>query len=343
MGVWYATVEDVRGALETAESRRSDTQIRRALESGSRSVEGQLRRVFYPELATRYKDWPNYQYADTWRLWLDKDELISVSTLAIAGTATTAYLLRPDTGPPFTRIEMSLATSSSFSSGSSHQRSIAITGVFGHSAPEEAAGELAEALDASETGVDVTDSATLGTGSVIRVDNERMIVTRLSMLDTTQDLQTPMTESLANTTVAVSDGTKFFEDETILLDSERMRIVDIAGNNLTVKRAVDGSVLAAHTGSSIFAPRTLTVTRGALGTTAATHSLAAPVLRLAPPGLVVELTVAEALNTLQQEQSGYARVVGEGENAIEVRGQGLSQIRADALIALGRRARTRAV
>lgn len=343
MGVWYATVEDVRGALDAAESRRSDTQIRRALESGSRSVEGQLRRVFYPELATRYKDWPNYQYADTWRLWLDKDELISVSTLSIAGTATTAYLLRPDTGPPFTRIEMSLATSSSFSSGSSHQRSIAITGVFGHSAPEEAAGELAEALDASETGVDVTDSATLGTGSVIRVDNERMIVTRLSMLDTTQDLQTPMTESLANTTVAVSDGTKFFEDETILLDSERMRIVDIAGNNLTVKRAVDGSVLAAHTGSSIFAPRTLTVTRGALGTTAATHSLAAPVLRLAPPGLVVELTVAEALNTLQQEQSGYARVVGEGENAIEVRGQGLSQIRADALIALGRRARTRAV
>lgn len=343
MGIWYATVEDVRGALDTAESKRSDTQIRRALESGSRSVEGQLRRRFYPEVATRYFDWPNRQYADTWRLWLDQYELISVSTLLIAGTASTHYFLRPDNGPPFTRVEIDLSSSSAFSAGSTSQRAIAITGAFGYRADEETAGALAEALDATETGVDVTDSSSLGSGSIIRVDSERMVVTRLSMLDTTQNLQTPMTESLANTTVAVTNGTAFFEGETILLDSERMFIVDIAGNSLIVKRAVDGSVLAAHTGSDIFAPRTLVVTRGALGTTAATHLTAAPVARHTPPGLVVELAVAEALNTLQQEQSGYARVVGEGENAIEVRGQGLAQIRADALVAYGRRARTRAV
>ncbi|HEY5986046.1 MAG TPA: hypothetical protein VIV12_06615, partial [Streptosporangiaceae bacterium] len=93
----------------------------------------------------------------------------------------------------------------------------------------------------------------------------------------------------------------------------------------------------------IYAPRTLTVTRGALGTAAATHSLAAPVLRHVVPGLVRELCTAEALNTLAQEQSGYARVVGEGETAIEVRGQGLQQIRSDALAVYGRRARSRAV
>src|SRR3546814_19132909 len=78
-------------------------------------------------------------------------------------------------------------------------------------------------------------------------------------------------------TVDVTDGTLFFVGELILIDSERMRIVDITGNNLTVVRAYGGATLAAHSlGADVYVSRRLTVDRGALGTTAAPHLHEAP-------------------------------------------------------------------
>lgn len=346
MGVWYATRESVKGALDSAETARNNSQVDRAIESASRSVEGLLKRKFYPLTATRYFDWPDLRRSRPWRLWLDGDELISVTSLVAGGVTipSTDYFLEPaNDGPPFTHVEIDLASSSAFSAGSTHQRALAVTGVFGYSADEAAAGALAEALDASETGVDVTDSAAVGVGDIIKVDSERMTVSGKSMLTTGQTLQTPLTASNAETTVAVTTGSAFAVGEVVLLDSERMLVVDVAGNNLIVKRAWDGSVLAAHTGSTIYAPRTLTVTRGALGTAAAVHSSAAAVTRHEVPGLVRELCIAEAINTIQQETSGYARTIGSGENERPAGGQGLTSIRFEARARFGRRARTAAV
>ncbi|MBH1939043.1 hypothetical protein I5Q34_33110, partial [Streptomyces sp. AV19] len=113
---------------------------------------------------------------------------------------------------------------------------------------------------------------------------------------------------------------------------------------LTVKRAWDGSVLAAHAANAdIYTPRTLTVTRGALGTTAAAMSAGDDVYRWDPPGPVRELTVAEALTSLLQGQSGYARVVGSGEAQREASGRGLRDLRESVYTSHGRKARTRAV
>jgi len=346
MGVWYATREDVKSALDFAETARNDAQVDRAIEAASRSGEALLRRRFYPQVATRYFPWPNHQYARPWRLWLDADELISVTTLTAGGTVVAAsdYFLEPaNSGPPYTHIEIDLDSSAAFKAGNTHQRAIAIAGVFGYSAEDEAAGTLAEALDTTETGIDVSDSALIGVGHIIKVDSERMLVTGKAMLTTAQTLQTPLTASQSNVTVAVTTGSSYSVGEVILLDSERMLITDISGNNLTVRRAWDGTVLAAHTGSTIYAPRTLTVTRGALGTTAAAHSTSAAITRHVVPGLVKELCVAESLNSLQQESSGYARVIGSGENEREASGRGLRDIRADAMAAYGRRARSRAI
>jgi hypothetical protein len=344
---WYATRDEVMRALDFKDSARMSGQVDRAIESASRSIEGLLRRKFYPQVATRYKDWPNRQYARPWRLWLDQDELISVTTLTSGGTAVAAsdFFLEPaNSGPPYTHIEIDLDSSAAFSAGDTHQRSVQIVGVFGYSAEDEPAGALAEALDASETAVDVTNSALIGVGHIIKVESERMLVTGKSMLDTTQNTGGALTASTSDVTVAVTTGTAYAVDEIILVNSERMLIVDIAGNNLTVKRAWDGTVLAAHgSGSDIYAPRTLTVTRGALGTTAATHADTTAITRHAVPGLVRELCVAEAINSIQQETSGYARTVGEGENSREASGRGLREIRNDALAAYGRRARKRAV
>jgi hypothetical protein len=141
----------------------------------------------------------------------------------------------------------------------------------------------------------------------------------------------------------VSDGTQFAVDEVILIDSEKMRIDDIAGNTLTVTRPWDGTTLAAHTASAdIYAPRTLTVTRGALGTTAATHNSAATVYRWNPPAAVRQLCLAEAVNDLLQGRAGYARTAGTGESEREMTGRGLEALRKRVYVSHGRKARTRA-
>jgi hypothetical protein len=342
----YSSREEVTGALDVAATAYAAARVDRAIEAAADNVDGLCHRRFWPQSGTRYKTWPDSAYGTPWRLWLDADELVSVSALVAGGVTIPPadYFLEPaNSGPPFTSIEIDLSSSSAFAAGDTRQRAVAITGVFGHSADSAPAGALAEALDASETAVDVTDSAAVGIGHLIRVDDERMLVTGKSMLTTGQTLQTALTASAASTTVAVTTGSAFAAGETILLDSERMLIQDISGNNLTVRRAYDGSVLAAHTGSTIYAPRTLTVVRGAAGTTAATHSTAASITRHVPPALVRDLALAYSVNQLLQETAGYARVAGSGENVREFTGRGVAAIEADCYQRFGRKARVRAV
>jgi len=348
MGVSYCTREDVKSALDIKDSARANRQIDRLIRSSSEAIDGDMNRVFYPTVASRYKDWPNTQYARPWRLWLDEDEVITVTSLISGGVTLTSnqFNLEPvNQGPPFTWIEINLAAGKFFSAGpNTFQRSIEIAGLFGYRNDEEAAGSLAAAISTtSVTTCNVTDSAAIGVGQIIRIDNERLIVTEKSSLTTGQTLQTPVGASVAETLIAVTNGAAFALDEALLLDAERMQIVDIAGNSLIVRRAVDGSVLAAHAGSTIYAPRTLTVERGALGTTAATHLNAAPVARFVPPRLIRALSVAETLNSLEQETSAYVRTVGAGETARNASGAGLRDIRDRAIQAHARQARTRAV
>ena len=347
MGTWITTREVVKSALDSKETARNNAQIDRAIESASRSVEGLLHRRLAPTLATRYFDWPNQQYARAYRLWLDENDLISVTSVTAGGTAISAsdYFLEPvNSGPPYNRLELDLGSAAAFGGGDTHQRSIAITGLWGIGDDSEPAGILAAAISStSATSCNVSDSSLIGVGSILKVDSERLIVTEKSWLTTSQTLQTPLTASQANVTVAVTTGSAYNIGEVILLDSERMLILDISGNNLTVKRAWDGSALAAHTGSTIYAPRTLTLTRGALGTVAATHLISAPITKWAPPALIRDLVVAEALNALQQETSGYAHTIGSGESERETLGRGLSDIRKAALRAYGRHARIRSV
>jgi hypothetical protein len=133
-------------------------------------------------------------------------------------------------------------------------------------------------------------------------------------------------------------------DETILIGSERMLVVDVAGSTLTVKRAWDGSVLTTHaSGADIYALRTLTVARGAYGTTAATHSDTAALARHVCPALVRDYALGVALVQLLGEQAGYARTAGSGEGQREVTGRGLAQLRRDLIAAYGRKSRIRGV
>lgn len=354
MGIWYCTREEVRLALDTKEAAHNDTQIDRAIESASRNIEGLCKRKFAPVQATRRFPWPDPQGSRAYRLWLDENELISVTTLTSGGeslTENTDYFLEPvNSGPPFRYVEMNLAGSGAFSSGDSFQRSIVITGLFGYNDEQAPAGELVEALDSSETEVQVSDSSLISVGHLLTVGSERMRVTERDALDIAQNTQGALTAAKNDTTVAVEDGTDIHPGEILLVEGERMKVVSVAGNNVTVLRAFDGTPLAAHSsGTDIYALRSLTVERGAQGSTAATHSSADPITKWVVPGGINALCVAEAVVTNLQEAAGYGNRIGtdmaerDSSGSENMAGRGLPHLRRETKTAYGRKFRKRAV
>lgn len=343
MGIWYCTREDVKSSLDVKETARANALVDSAIESSSRKIEGAMLRRFYPQHDTRTFDWPDHQYALPWRLWLDQHELISASAITTAGQDITAdCLLRPDSGPPYNRIEINLGTSAAFSSGSTHQRSVSITGVYGYSNDWEAATSLAADTTSGASTLDVIDGSAVGVGSILQAGTEWLLVTDRASLSTGATLTADLASSASATLVAVPDGTVFHPGEQILIDGEYLLIVDIAGNTLVVKRAWDGSALAAHaSGTAVYASRRLTVTRGALGTTAASHSASDALSVFSVPGGINELCTAESLTTIANTRSGYARVIGQGDNAIEAQGKGLRDLRGEAFTTYARQLRVR--
>jgi len=338
----YCHRDEVLAALDVAETARVSAQVDRLIAAASRSVEHLCHRQFYPTKTTRYVEWPSDQLGTAHRVWLDgAHELISLTSVTSGGTALTSYFLEPQgSGPPYTRLEVDLSGSDSLTAGDTAQRSIALTGVFGACADTTLSGALAEALDASETGVDVTDSSSVGVGSLLLVDTEYMQVTRRTLLTTGQTIAADLTASKAAVTVTVASTAGITAGEVITVDAERMLVSDLTATTLIVERAWSGSQLAAHTtGATVYAPRTLTVERGVLGTTAATHTTSTTVYRHTPPPLVQQLTVAETLVALARERSAYARTVGSGEAIRSASGRDIDDLRKQVYRAHGRKAR----
>jgi hypothetical protein len=348
-GACYCTRDEVKAALDIKETARANAQIDRAVMGARGAVDSLCNRSFMPATATRLFDWPQPERFYPWRLWLNQHEVISVSVLMAGGVVIPAgqYFLEPvNSGPPFSRIDLNRATAAVFSGAGTPQRAVSVAGVFGFGADTTPAGALAAAVGTTGvTTVTVSDSSLIGAGSSILMDTERLLVTDRAMVTTGQAQQGAGagTASAADVALTVTDGTKYAAGETVLLDSERMLIVDIAANVLTVRRAWDGTVLATHSGATIYAPRLLTVVRAVLGTAAATHLNAAPVALHAVPGLVRDLAIAEALNIFLSDTSGWARTVGEGDNLRNASGAGLRDLRAQTVAAFGRQARQRVI
>lgn len=312
----YTTREILMRALDQGQVLRNARNIDRCIESASRNAESLCHRIFYPHVETKKFDWPNDQGAVPWRLWLDNHDLISLTTISSGGTSisTSNVFLEPQrSGPPYTRLELDQSSSAAFGVGDTHQQDISILGLWGWHDDHLSMGTLSEALDASETGVDVSAaaSADIGVGSILKVGSERMLVTERAQIDTGQNVGgSGLTNNKNSVSLTVSDGTQFAVYEVILVESERMLITDIAGNVLTVERAFEGSTIAAHAaGVDIYAPRTLTVTRGALGSTAATHASGDTIQVWKVPPAVRQYVTAEAIHELMQEQTGWFRTM----------------------------------
>jgi hypothetical protein len=341
----YASREALRAALDVAESPRADGQIDRLLDAASRSVETLTHRTWYPILGTRYWAWPDRQYGTSYRLWLDDSELLSVDTITSGGVELTEYFLEPQrTGPPYSRVELDRSTDAAFGGSSNPQRDIAITGTFGACNDTVPAGELAAGVDASANLLLLTTGESVGIGDLLLIGDEYMQISARYMVDTSVNLGAGLTAAKADKTLTVPDGTAFAPGELLRIGGERMLVLDTGPTSLYVRRGVDATEMADHSnGADIFASRSLTVTRGQLGTTAASHSGDAQVARHAPPGLISTLTIDEALWALQSEQSGMARTIGEGEAARQVTASGIRALRELVRQAHGRLMRKRVI
>jgi hypothetical protein len=351
----YTTREILMRALDQGQVLRNARNIDRCIESASRNAEGLCHKIFYPHIATKKFDWPNNQGALPWRLWLDDSSLISVTTLTSGSTAIAGsdIVLEPQrSGPPYSRLEINISSSASFGTGSTHQQDISILGLWGENDDHITLGTLTEALDASETAVDVSPaaSADIGVGSILKIGTERLLVTERAQIDTGQNVGgAGLTNNKNSVSLTVSDGTQFALYEVILVESERMLVTDIAGNVLTVERAFEGSIIAAHAaGVDIYAPRTLTVTRGALGSTAATHNSGDAIQVWKVPPAVRQYVTAEAIHELMQEQTGWFRTMsassifgGTARRAATV--EALVDYREQLYRTHGRKARTRTI
>lgn len=308
----YANRELVKRKAGIQLSAYMDEEIDQALQFASVAVEKLTHRIFYPRYAIKAFNWPNRQMGTSWRLWLDDQELILVTSLVSANTeiASDDFFLEPtNSGPPYDYIEINIGSSAStaaFASGSTSQHSILINGLWGFNDNASSAGTLVDAITADETNILVSNTARFSVGDLIRIDDERMLVIEKTFADISQPLQNNLTANVANNLFTVPDGTQFSRGEILTVDSEQMWIVAITGNNLTVKRAYNGSVLAAHTApATVYAPRLIEVSRAAVGTVATTHEAARALTMYEPPAPVQALCAAYAVDYLLKSQSGF--------------------------------------
>lgn len=371
----YCNRDDVKRALDLEITQVDDARIDRALQSVGETIDGHLHRYFYPVDTTCFLDWPNYQYAPPWKFYFDQpgyhDLMVMTQMQSPSGTPIPLWqvFLEPvnrKQGWPFTRMDLDRSTTAAWGSASSPQHSILVTGTWGWYQPV-AATALAASVNDSATSITVSDGSQAGAGDLLILDpgtadapfpafpgtagvlgaptGERVIVTGKSATATglTQSGAGCSTASSSDNALSTTGSGALNVGEAVLLDQEQMLVTDITGGIATVKRAWNGTVLASHSAAPVFAYRLLSVLRGQLGTAAASHDLAAVVARHYPPGLIRDLSIAECLNRILQETSGYARTAGSGESAMPAPGAGLADLWDEAETVYARKGRVRAI
>src|SRR3546814_13174568 len=124
-GMTYAYREDVKRALDIAETARADDQIDRALASASDSVESLLNRRFYPEIRPQAFDWPAPLGTTSlpFTVYFDLHDVLSITTLTSRSQIVPrAHFLLPAAVPPFPRIALDAAASAPFVHNNPGQR-----------------------------------------------------------------------------------------------------------------------------------------------------------------------------------------------------------------------------
>lgn len=181
----YATLAEFKNYVRSrggsvADDNTDDTVMEFLLRSASQYIESQTDCHFIPRIETRYYDVPDGNELDPRQLNLDGD-LLEVITLTNGdGTVipSTEYTLRPKNSTPYYGIRLkdnSTYIWASDGAGDLHDV-ISVLGVWGfhnhYSTAWTVGSTAAEAMDATETGYDVTSGALFAVGNLIRFDDE---------------------------------------------------------------------------------------------------------------------------------------------------------------------------
>lgn len=332
----YAGLESTKRAGQIA-GPNLDAQLAQQLRGASVAFETDTRRAYIPYTQTKAWRWPQDFPGWTWRLWVEEDLIAATEVLTRAGSDTpvaiTHYFLEPQQlGPPYNRIEVDLASQDVFQSGNTPQRSAVVTGRWGYYERLGAAGSLVSGLaaDPAATTCVVSNSAPCETLTMLLADDEQMQIEARANIDTTATITADVDAKAQTVTIPLSNGALVFQGEIIAIDSEQMFVSFIVGNNATVERAYNGTVLAAHVmNAHVYAPRGLILSRGANGTTPAVHADAIALQKYEAPDDVAILIQGECLAKFEQALAHWGRTVGMGggEVNVEASGRALAQLR----------------
>lgn len=339
----YCTRESVQAMLQSADNPRRNQRIDHAILQASRDLEGLVHRRFYPWTGTRLFDQPDGPI-----LFLDDWEIATSSDLTIVSgddeMASTDFILRPHSGPPYLWIEQNNAGRIGWQSGQTWQNAISITGTFHHPVRRTAAGATTDQLTSGAGVFTLGPSASIGVGSLLLLGTERMLVTEKSYTITGAELAADVPAGKGATVLTLDTPDAVEPGEQLMIGGERMIAEVVSGTTVVVTRGAAGGVLAAHTsGDAVLAPRQAQLHRGILGTTAAAHDAGTQIYLLQAPSLVQEAVTALAVTAVEQGSSAYARVVGSTDNQREAGGRGAAALLERVYARYGRKVRTRAV
>jgi hypothetical protein len=334
----------------------------RAIASASDDIDGMMRRQFYPVDGLKIFNWPNYQYAQPWRYWLERWDCVALTQLLSPGntggqSGTQIPLwqvflepVNPERGFPFTRIELDRSTVAAWGIGPTPQHSIWAYGTWGFTADADNVATLAANIGSSDATITVSNGAGCGAGDVLIVGygrgaapyptylgtagaiapylGERVIVTDKTAIASGLTLAGTGCTTVSgadNQLATTGTGTAPQAGEVVQIDGERMYVESVTGGVATVRRSWDGTVLSAHTtGTAVYVYRQLSVIRGELGTTAAAATAGTAVYRHRPPQLIRDLCIGIAEDQMMQEPSGYSRTVAVDQAQIPASGISLA-------------------
>ena len=319
-----------------------DAIVDEQIEAASREIDRLTSRRFIPLTAAKSYDWPQKDPRRAWVLYLEED-LLSVSSLTKDGTdvtaiASTDYFLEPSVlGPPYSRIEIDLGSTSFYSAKDTHQRQVVVTGSWGYSNDTVAASQLNGALSTTTaTAMSLDDGSKADVGDTLLLESEQVFINARTSEDlgvNTHGTTGAMTASMTDKTLTV-DGAPtnaVVAGEVLRIGSERLYVEAInSTTSFEVTRAYDGSALAAHSiGDDVFAFRSYTIQRGVNGTTAATHVDNTAASRYQAPADIRNLCLALAVGYYQATRGGWTGIVGGPEGQTETRMSALNRLRKD--------------
>ena len=212
--------------------------------------------------------------------------LLKVTSILNQGVTlqATDYLLQPDgrrwRNGPYDTIE--LYDLGSALAWSELDRGVVVPGWWGMY--DEAVSVQLSAVSQliGDTTLVVSDGSKVSPGMVLLIGAEWELVTGTGAATAAgTTLSVNLDESAEE--MKVSDGTKVNVGETIKVDFELMRVLDVSGNLVNVARGINGTARRPHSlNTAVMALRTFSVVRGANGSTAAAHTSAAVSRQVAP-------------------------------------------------------------